>query len=781
MPTYNDPRDIPGLLVWYSACNEANYYADGDVVMMLHDLSGNGYDTNAVNPGLPGSGNGPFMRYTGGADGGYCLDAGPTTGKGWNIPQAAFLATSGTNGSQSMLALNAYGPTRGPLGAFSSDQYWPFSGPTHIYSDYCSTTRYQIDPVILLTGTWRKYQAQSKTNLWKLSLDGTLLHTSISNTYVNNPSSFMFGGGGCWLGAITNLGTGSGYKFGGYFLFDHFLTTDEQAFMDQWVDDFPCGGLPFIPDPPTEPTNGTADPGCDDATITWSSPVSGAVTGYHVRLDGGAETDVGLTFSHTFMGLDLGTSYDGEVQASGPDGESPWLTIPFTTLDVPVAPASVTLTATTSSVTATWPAVPDAEGYEVRIDGGPTINNGTGTSHLFTGLSPNSAHSVEVRAYNDCGTSDWTLSNEVTTFSQIVSSPCPCGDRWAIESCDIKTGRVRAIILATGAEWENALVGLGTGTLTIPSQKVALRDIFPDLTSIYISRITDDGSYDCQYAGYVEKVTGQATLDGGTMSVGLQPIEKYWWRRFLDTDRLYTNTEQTQIAASLTSYAVPDGIPLIGIAEPSIISRDRTYIGSERPFIGAQLDDLAQARFGIEWTVLHSRVNGFWTTTVVFQDRAGNDLNTIFRSDVHGADYGIDVDAANHATRIDGFGDDPASVRIISTAVDDGPYPRFDAAPSFGTVLDATNNQEQTDGYLRDYREPTATPSFTIVGEDPDPTGLRLGDTATFYIRQGAVTFNGPARVGTISSRIAEGEPWSRTLGLIPLGRASDTVLNQEA
>lgn len=382
---------------------------------------------------------------------------------------------------------------------------------------------------------------------------------------------------------------------------------------------------------------------------------------------------------------------------------------------------------------------------------------------------------MDVQPYNDCGTGPWATLTASTT-ALVAPSPCPCGDQWVVEAADLRTGRVRAILMPIAADWQTILTGLGTGTLTFPTRSVSLRDIWPDLTSIFISRVDADGNYDCRYAAIPQKVTGKSTLQGGTVQVGLRPIEDYWWRRFLDTDRTYTNTQQTQIAASLTSYAVTDGIPLVGVAETSTVFRTRTYVGEERPFIGDQLEGLSQSEDGLEWTLVHTRTNGVWTTQVVFQDRAGADLDDVFRGDREGAEYGIDVDAANHATYVDGFGDTPTGTRIFENATDDGPYVRFDAAPSFGTVADAANVAEESEGYLMDNREPLATPSFAIV--DPD-VQIALGDTATFHINQGAVTFNGPARVGSISESIAEGKPWTRTLGLIPLGRASDTVLNQ--
>lgn len=616
---------------------------------------------------------------------------------------------------------------------------------------------------------------------------GTVYHLAISHDqstgdgflYLDGVAvaSYSMSPGGSWNRA-GSLGIKLGKGFSSYSGhaqdFQHFsraLTADEVACIYE-------EGVEPPSTPPTTPTNVQVAVDCVCATVTWDASED-APTGYEIRIDGGTPVDVGDVLEYEVCDLEPGTEYTVEVRAYNDDGDSGWSdSVEFTTDVVPGSVGSISLAAGTTTVTATWPPVAAADYYEVRIDGGTTVTSND-TSHGFTGLTPGTAHTVEVRACNGCGCSEWTVSEPVTTLTQIVASTCPCGPRWVIEACDLATGRIRAILNPIAADWQTILTGLGTGSLTFPTRAVAVRDIWPDLTSIYISRIADDGSYDCQYAAIPEKLSAKSTLEGGTTNVGLQPIESYWWRRFLDTDRTYTGVLQTQIAASLTSYAAANGIPLTGVADSSVYALDRTYVGAERPFIGAQLDLLAQAENGIEWTVLHTRANGHWSTRVLFQDRAGNDLDTIFQADVDGADYGLEVDAANHATYVDGFGDDPASTRIISNATDNGPYVRFDAAPSFGTVLDAMNNQQQTDGYLIENREPVATPTFVLVGDDPDPTGVRLGDTGTFHMNLGAVRFNGRARIGSISSRIAEGQPWTRTLGLAPIDRASNSVLNQ--
>lgn len=97
-----------------------------------------------------------------------------------------------------------------------------------------------------------------------------------------------------------------------------------------------------VPDPPDDPTGLAITPGTFGATFTWSA-VTGA-TGYEVRLEGGAGTDVGNVLTHDYTGLTPETLYDSpgaEVRAYNADGFSGWVAISFTTL--PTSPPGIVL------------------------------------------------------------------------------------------------------------------------------------------------------------------------------------------------------------------------------------------------------------------------------------------------------------------------------------------------------------------------------------------------------------------------------------------------------
>jgi len=89
---------------------------------------------------------------------------------------------------------------------------------------------------------------------------------------------------------------------------------------------------------------------------------------------------------------------------------------------LPVAPVLKKTTATSNTITASWYDVSDAYGYEVEIDG-KIINNNN--SEIFTqnNLESSMSYTIRVRAYNESGASDWSVSKTVMTDEGILGIP----------------------------------------------------------------------------------------------------------------------------------------------------------------------------------------------------------------------------------------------------------------------------------------------------------------------------------------------------------------------
>jgi hypothetical protein len=80
------------------------------------------------------------------------------------------------------------------------------------------------------------------------------------------------------------------------------------------------------PQPPVDLVQANA--GTTYVVVEWDAPADGpAATGYELRVDGGAPTDVGDVFDHLVDGLAAGTDYLVEVRTLTADGPSAWASV----------------------------------------------------------------------------------------------------------------------------------------------------------------------------------------------------------------------------------------------------------------------------------------------------------------------------------------------------------------------------------------------------------------------------------------------------------------------
>lgn len=363
---------------------------------------------------------------------------------------------------------------------------------------------------------------------------------------------------------------------------------------------------------------------------------------------------------------------------------------------------------------------------------------------------------------------------------------CACGDQWIIEAADLRTGRVRSVLHPRSFDFQTTLNRVGQGTLNLTTREVLVRNIWPHLTSIWISRIaggtaTPDAPA-VEFGGLVDSFTAS---DNGATSVGLKTIDQYLHHRLIGMypapSLSFQQQPQTAIGVALVNAAAPNGIPLTGVADASTRLRDRLYPNYERKNIGEAIEELTDVIDGVDYELVHTKTDGMWSTQVVFRDYVGTDRNVILQSDVEAAGYGLDVDAKDHATWVDALGNGEESAKLAYAVRDPSNiYPRFDAAPAWPDVVYTSTLRDHALGYLDENREPIAIPSATVRGLDnPDPAMIKNGDTLTLDIDFGAVTYKGQGRVVSTSWAVGSDGPATRAYDLSPLTRASESVLNQ--
>jgi chitodextrinase len=200
---------------------------------------------------------------------------------------------------------------------------------------------------------------------------------------------------------------------------------------------------PVAPDvtAPTTPT-GLSAVAASHTTVnlSWTASTDAVgVTGYEYRVNGGTAVDAGAGVSEAVGSLTASTAYTFHVRAYDAAGNrSAWSTVANATtsaapdVTAPTTPTGLSATATGStSVNLAWTASTDAvgvTGYEYRINGGAAVDAGVGVAESVTSLSPSTAYTFEVRAYDAAGNrSAWSTSAGATTDAAADSTPPTVG------------------------------------------------------------------------------------------------------------------------------------------------------------------------------------------------------------------------------------------------------------------------------------------------------------------------------------------------------------------
>lgn len=350
---------------------------------------------------------------------------------------------------------------------------------------------------------------------------------------------------------------------------------------------------------------------------------------------------------------------------------------------------------------------------------------------------------------------------------------CPCGADWRVEGVDMRKAVIRSVLNPVSMNFETVLNGVGNGTLTFPIRDVAIRDVWPKLTLIYIMFRNEP-----VYAGIVEAF--ESNTENGTTRVGLKSVENYLFGRRIRQTFAFESVEQTVIARDLVDAVAPTAF-LKAEALQSTRLRDRIYEDFDRTDLGQAISNLTGVLGGPDWEMTYRRtLSGMRVATIRFADRVGTDRNVVLSS-TRGVAATLSVDGSAVANTVDAKGHGEDEDTLYATAVDDdSPYPPYDAVTNHTTVKQLSTLQEHADGDLDDRREPDAVPGIKVVGPDPPPAMLRLGDDVRVEVDHGAATYVGDARILGIAYRVAVDSPVARTLSLDPAGRASQTVLNQQ-
>ncbi|QTH45394.1 hypothetical protein J4772_13855 [Cohnella sp. LGH] len=175
--------------------------------------------------------------------------------------------------------------------------------------------------------------------------------------------------------------------------------------------------------PPAVPKNIKSQPGNEYITITWS-PVSEA-TAYEIEIDNGeTPINVGRTLNYKHLSLLPNTLHQYRIRAVKDGAPGAWSApiVQRTLMLAPLYPTNIVLAATAKTVNLTWEAVPGALSYEVEWDG-QVFATGKQATFRQTNLPIASRHTYRVRALNTGGTSPWSITQIISTTSELPSTP----------------------------------------------------------------------------------------------------------------------------------------------------------------------------------------------------------------------------------------------------------------------------------------------------------------------------------------------------------------------
>ncbi len=163
--------------------------------------------------------------------------------------------------------------------------------------------------------------------------------------------------------------------------------------------------------------------------ISWAQWQS-AVT-YDLKVDGTIQNGLSIN-SYLHENIQPNSSHTYEVRVNTTSNHSIW-SDPISTKTLLGKPRQVSVKAMDTLMDISWDAVPDASSYELYVDG-TTIGGIQTRQYRYSGLTPNTIHTIKVRGLSSENTSDWSENLTCSTKTQITVGNIIQNTTWS-ENC----------------------------------------------------------------------------------------------------------------------------------------------------------------------------------------------------------------------------------------------------------------------------------------------------------------------------------------------------------
>lgn len=337
----------------------------------------------------------------------------------------------------------------------------------------------------------------------------------------------------------------------------------------------------------------------------------------------------------------------------------------------------------------------------------------------------------------------------------VDASDCgSCREEWRVWLCDLVTGRIHRTIDFVTASFEPIAGKPGRGSIVFHREGVAMRDMYPHQTMIVFERLVNtrrpipssvEGSVPDAVADFVGIVETLSMGLDGLVTLGIAEIDRYFEYRLIRHNLNLSGQHQNNILANLFRYGTnysfadpdPNSINLRTFSYDSAITRDRTYLASERKNLGKVISQLTNVINGPSYYVTGFRLGEIWVPSIITYD---DDTSQVVDTSVATFDLGdmsdvaMELDGNGQALLVDALGaerdtDDTPLIRTAFGSLLN--FPQYHAKISFPDVTIASTLDEHAAGHLNTNKDLSPRLAFPVpnILEHPDSRVILPGVT----------------------------------------------------